>query len=431
MTDFNDELDAAGAPPDPERDGVIFLPLSSIRSKTVKWLWPGWLARGKLHVLAGAPGTGKTTLSLALAATLTSGGRWPDGSRATAGRVLMWSGEDDAGDTIAPRLRAAGADESRFVLIAGRTRNGKRQAFDPAHDLPALAVAAARLGDVAMLIVDPLVAALGDADSHRNAETRNALAPLVELGQQFDAAVIGITHHSKGTAGRDPVERVTGSIAFGALARIVLSAAKREEVEPGQASRMLVRSKSNIGPDGGGFGYDLVMRTGDDGIAASTVTWGAEIEGSARALLAVADAQGEGPGRPDNERQESIDWLRDALASAPKPAKEIKSESRAAGLSWATVRRAKDDLRVISYRESTGNTGGGTWMWRLPVSQGAHNPIHRNCEHLANHHQATEKKGEILSQDAHDLQGAHYSEEENVEHLAPVYQPTGREKGAI
>ncbi len=348
--------------------GVQLCELRNVKSEPIRWLWPGWLARGKLHILAGAPGTGKTTLALSLAATLSRAGSWPDGNAAPGGNVLVWSGEDDVADTLAPRLRAAGADERRLFFIQSMIDGGRTVAFDPARHMIALGDAAARIGDVAMLIVDPLVAAIGSADSHKNAETRNALAPLVALGQELDAAVLGISHHSKGTQGRDPVERVTGSIAFGALARIVMSAAKVENPQPGQARRMLVRSKSNIGPDGGGFGYDLVMVEAS-GIETSQVWWGSEIEGSARELLGIADAPSNGPGRPDDAKSDAKEWLLEMLADGAVEVRELKTEATAAGMSWRTIERAKAELKIERSRKSVGNQGEGAWLWNLPYPQ--------------------------------------------------------------
>ena len=96
-------------------------------------------------------------------------------------------------------------------------------------------------------------------DSHKNTETRRALQPLVELAASANAALLGITHFSKGTAGREPIERITGSIAFGALARVVMVAGKEAEKEDDDTPprRFLARAKSNIGPDEGGFAYEL------------------------------------------------------------------------------------------------------------------------------------------------------------------------------
>lgn len=86
---------------------------STLELATVRWLWPGWLARGKLHILAGAPGTGKTTITMSLAAAVSAGGYYPSKERATPGKVLIWSAEDDKRDTLLPRLVAAGADRTK------------------------------------------------------------------------------------------------------------------------------------------------------------------------------------------------------------------------------------------------------------------------------------------------------------------------------
>lgn len=113
---------------------------STINPLAIKWLWPQWIASGKLTILAGAGGTGKTTVALNLAATLTNGGEWPDGANCTQeGNVLIWSSEDDAADTLIPRLIAAGADMNKVHIIEGRVGpKGQLESFDPATDLDAL-----------------------------------------------------------------------------------------------------------------------------------------------------------------------------------------------------------------------------------------------------------------------------------------------------
>lgn len=120
-----------------------------------------------------------------------------------------------------------------------------------------LAEDANRIGGVRLLIVDPVVSAVA-GDSHKNTEVRTAMQPLVDLASHLGAAVVGITHHSKGTVGRDPTERVTDSIAFTAVVRVVLLAAKVKD-DQGNDKRILVRSKSNIGPDDGGFEYCIEL----------------------------------------------------------------------------------------------------------------------------------------------------------------------------
>ncbi len=333
---------------------------ADVECRPVSWLWPGWLARGKLHILAGAPGTGKTTIALALAAVVTRGGHWPDGKYSPAGNVLLWSGEDSAADTLVPRLKAAGADLARVLIVGDVPEDGDTRPFDPATDVPALEHEARKLGGIALLIADPVVSAV-TGDSHKNTEVRRALQPLVNLAERIGAAVLGITHFSKGSAGRDPLERVTGSIAFGALARVVMVTAK-QPLEGGEGvKRLLARAKSNIGPDGGGFGYDLeqtAIQTAHGSMEASAVKWGDALKGSARELLDVAEAtEGEG----NSESRDAADWLREFLAKAPAPANEVRRAASESGFSWRTIQRAMRKAGVESARTGFGQPA----LWSL------------------------------------------------------------------
>jgi putative DNA primase/helicase len=338
---------------------------ANVKPEPVSWLWNGWLARGKLHILAGRPGCGKTTLALALAATATIAGRWPDGTRCLhAGDVVIWSGEDDPADTLVPRLLASGADLRLVHFVGDVTGADGARPFDPARDMPRLMAELERIKP-AMMVVDPIVSAVA-ADSHKNGEVRRALQPLVDLAARVGCALVGISHLSKGTTGRDPSERVTGSIAFSALARVVLLAAKRENPEPGEAPRLLVRSKSNIGDDSGGVGYDLEQVEAAPGVFASRVLWAGAIDGNARELLAQAEAAPDA-GDPDGALGDAVAFLRALLSDGPLTANEIKRDADSAGYSWRTIHRAADRLSVEKRKE--GGTFGGrgaVWRWYLP-----------------------------------------------------------------
>lgn len=340
---------------------VSLLRASDVTLEPIDWLWNGWLAAGKMHVLGGAPGTGKTTIAMSLASTLTTGGRWPDGTQSIAGNVVIWSGEDDPKDTLTPRLELSGADRSRVYFVADIREGSERRAFDPARDVEPLRRKLVEIGGVRLLIVDPVVSAIA-GDSHKNAEVRRGLQPLADLAASMRCALLGITHFSKGTGGRDPVERLTGSLAFAALARVVLVAAKhQEEGDDGRTVRLFCRAKSNIGPDDGGFEYDLhqaELKT-HPGIFASSVLWGEPVEGAARELLATADAtgdDGEGGTLADAKR-----FLGDLLADGPMRAGEVFKAADQAGYSKRSIQRAANALKVKRHKD--GMKGG--WTWRL------------------------------------------------------------------
>ena len=291
-----------------------------------------------LTIMGGAPGCGKTTIALSLAATVTRGGAWPDGSRCTeAGDVVVWSGED-ANAVTAARLVAAGADMRRVHFIDGIS-GSEGEAFDPGRDMPLLESTAEGLPAARLLILDPIVSAVA-GDSHQGAVVRRALQPVVTLGQRLSCAVLGITHFSKGTIGRDPVERVTGSIAFAALARLVLVAAKvkAEAGDDGESRRVLMRAKSNIGPDDGGFAYELERVEVAPEVEGQRVRWLEALQGTARELLTDAEAgpEGDDEGGPGD----CAEWLRECLSAGPMPMRDVKRAADESGYAWRTVQRA-------------------------------------------------------------------------------------------
>lgn len=343
---------------DPNAPRVRVICAAKINPEPIDWLWPGYLARKKMHILAGTAGTGKTTIALALAATVSTAGRWPDGFRSTAGNVVMWSGEDDPADTLIPRLMAMGADLSRIHFVGDVSDPRGIRAFDPASDVDLLAFELARIDNAALLVVDPIVSAIA-LDSHKNSEVRRGLQPLVDLAAKHGCALIGITHYTKGTTGRDPLERVTGSLAFGALARVVLGTAKPTTEG---ARRRLVRAKSNIGPDGGGFEYELQQVDLPDrpGLNASKLLWCSGINGTARDLLAEVETT---PEPPHPSQEAAQDFLRAVLADGPVLSTRVQAEAREAGHAWATVRLAQKAMGVVAMKE---RKPAGKWIWSLP-----------------------------------------------------------------
>lgn len=346
---------------------VELIRASTINPEPVTWLWRDWLAAGKLHVLGGAPGTGKTTIALDFAAVISSGRCWPDGSPARCGNVVIWSGEDDPKDTLIPRLLQAGANMDSIFFIAGVQEGKKNRSFDPAIDMEPLLKKLEEIGNVRLLIVDPIVSVV-TGDSHKNAEVRRSLQPLVDLAGRLGCALVGITHFSKATHGRNPVERLTGSLAFGALARVVLVVAKLpKEDDEDEMTWLLMRAKSNIGPDEGGFVYQLQQNelANHPGVCGSFIKWKQFVEGSARDWLASAEKTNEG--KCQGALEKAIQFLSELLMNGPLPQADIEAQYLHAGHSHSTMRRAKSNLGIQSVKAG-GYFGSEDqqWLWTLP-----------------------------------------------------------------
>jgi putative DNA primase/helicase len=335
---------------------VALLQGANIEAKPIEWLWDGFLPRGKLTLLAGAGGTGKSTIAFSMAATITTGGVWPDGERcAVPGNVLIWSSEDDPADTIKPRLMAVGADANRYGVITGTIdENNQRDAFDPARDMDSLRDAIAQIGGIALLVIDPIVTAV-TGDMHRANDVRRSLQIIVDFAAEQNCAVLGITHFAKGTAGTNAADRVIGSQAFAALARMVLVTEKDKDSN----RRVFTRAKSNNSVDTGGFNYTIEQVTVGSRIITTRVVWGGWMEGSSLDILATV----EGDERDDSsQRGRAKKFLIGALAHGPASSKELLEHARETlNISPDTLRRAKDDLGIGARK-----AGLGGWTWEMP-----------------------------------------------------------------
>lgn len=347
MISFNESTQAL------QNGDIIMQTADTIDVRPIEWLWKGWLAKGKLHILAGAPGTGKTTITMSLAAIVSASLEWPDGKQASGGDVLIWSGEDDPADTLVPRLQEMGADLSRVHFISGVHDDRGSRSFDPAEDIKRLAVNIQERRP-ALLIVDPIVSAVS-GDSHKNTETRRGLQPLVDMAKEANLAVLGITHFSKGTSGRDPVERITGSLAFGALARVVFVAAKISDENGG--GRIFCIAKNNIGKDSGGFKYNLETRVFMEDGETTAVTWGDILTQDARQLLSESE-------RPATEENSAVaqacTFLEELLGGQKMHATSIYDHAKQAGYSRSSITRAKTRLGIKPSKEDQ------KWYWALP-----------------------------------------------------------------
>ena len=249
--------------------------LSEVTPEPVEWLWPGRLPVGKVVVLDGDPGVGKSTLALDLAARVTTGSPMPDGHRlSSAGGAIILSAEDGAADTIAPRMAAAGGDSSRVGLLQGcwepaedsRADNRMLRPIILPRDLPALA-GAIRSYSARLVIVDVLMAYLdGRTDSYRDQDVRSALAPLIRLAEDTGACIVLIRHLSK-SGGTHAVYRGGGSIGIVGAARVGLLVAP----DPDDSDRrILAVTKCNVAKMAPAMAYRLI---GDGAHGCARVRW--------------------------------------------------------------------------------------------------------------------------------------------------------------
>jgi hypothetical protein len=325
--------------------------LSTVEAEQVEWIWPGRIARRKYTLLAGEPGLGKTYLMTDAVARISTGRSWPDGAPAPCGCALYLTAEDGISDTLRPRLDALGGDPARVaVLEAIREPDGSRSALSLVRDLDMLAAAIRQVQPV-LIVIDPITGYLGKVDTHRDAEVRAALAPVVDLIEQTDCALVAIGHLSK-DAQRAALHRPGGSIAFVAAARLVLGLA----ADPQDAERrLLVPLKSNICRPAPTLAY----RISDHGL-----TWEAD---------AVSDVDPEAIFRPASpmDREERTDAeavIRDLLDDAeawPMDAKDALAAGQAHGIHERTMQRTAQRLGIRISRQGFGR--GGRWVWHRPI----------------------------------------------------------------
>ncbi|WP_114972240.1 AAA family ATPase [Rhodoferax ferrireducens] len=359
-------------------NGVQLLPAATIQPLNINWTWHGWIAAGKFHLLVGAPGTGKTTLAMQIIATISNGGfgqyLWPDQSPTPGGNVIIWSGEDGIQDTIVPRLIAAGANLSKVHIIHGTVEHGRSRAFDFINDLEKLKKKIEEIGGVVIIVIDSIVQIVA-GDSNKNSDVRQALAPLIELGEKHQCAILGITHVNKNSNGKAPLDRVTGSLAYGAAARIVLFTTKiqsgADDDAPGRC--VLVRAKSNIGRDDGGFEYQIQsasFQSQGQTFHSSKVVWNeTPLQGSAKDIIRFAETGGVTESSPAVDVAER--FLLEQLAGGGLPFPAIEQLAKAAGVSMSAIKRAKSTLGIRSEKRCGSGQANPPNVWFLPETSNA------------------------------------------------------------
>ncbi|MET4841927.1 AAA family ATPase [Bradyrhizobium japonicum] len=349
---------------------------SDLEPEKLVWVWPGRIPEGKLVLLGGPPGLGKSQLTAFMAATVSNGGHWPCGEGSTLpGDVIFMSAEDGVQDTIIPRLMAAGANRDRVHIVSAATKpdGTGRKTFSLKTDVDLLEEMAKKIGTVRLIIVDPISAYMGGSDGNGNVETREVLEPLADMANRLRIAVVAVTHLNKGGGGgnQSALNRFAGSIAFVAAARAAFAVIEDPEDDE---RRFLLQAKNNLGKKCKGLAFRLEQRmVGDEVMSSNVMFEGEHVSESIDEALTASENRGAKKGRWGGGKEDVIRFLQDVLSAGPVDVLEVERQARAAALleddkrlnKSKVFRDARDALGVSSSREGFGP--GSRFVLALPA----------------------------------------------------------------
>ena len=307
----------------------------SVEAKKVSWLWYPYIPAGKITIVQGDPGEGKTTMMLQLAAMMTSGRSIPDGKESVRPQNVIFQGsEDGLADTIKPRLESAGADCSKVAFISSKDRLylGDRR-FEQAI----------RASNARLMIIDPMQAFLrGTTELQQAGKLRETFADLSNMAEDTGCAVVMIGHMNKNSSGKS-IYRGLGSIDFVAAARSVLMVS-RDMDEP--TIRIITPVKTSLAPEGSAYAFRLDPESGFE--------WIGPYESEEKTSLHSIYAGG--------KLQQAKKTLA-ALLMEDQPSTVVLTQAKEIGISKRTLESAKKELGVESYRS------GNSWYWHLPKGE--------------------------------------------------------------
>jgi len=332
--------------------GIVLQCFKDVESKPLRWLWYGRIPLNKLILFSGDPDQGKSLVTLDVISRMTRAAAFPDGAPCEQGSAIILSAEDDAEDTLRPRLDAAGADVSRVYLlqmVRVRLTNGElvEKEFSLDTDLLALEKALDEHPDVRLIVIDPISSYLGAIDAHKNSEVRRILTPLTKMAARRGVTIIALNHLRK--ADGPAIHRSIDSVAFVAAARAVWDFAQDPDDED---RHFMVVAKGNLGKKGHGLAYRVTGQIGSP-----YLEWD-----STPVTMSANDALGGTAGQESSERREATGFLEETLGGGPRPVKEVKGEARRAGITEHTLVRARYRLGVKARKQGF----GGGWEWVLP-----------------------------------------------------------------
>ena len=309
---------------------LYMIQMSAIEPEDVEWLWFPYIPLGKLTIIQGDPGEGKTSLALAVASAISTGRPLYDGCpRGSPANVIFQTAEDGLADTIRPRLDKTGADSSRIFVI---DESQKCLSLSDKRIEEAIKRVRARL-----LILDPIQAYLGsDVDMNRANETRQLLKMLAQTAEHTNCSVVMIAHLGKRT--QNAIRRSIGSMDFPAAARSVLFVGHSSD------ERIIAQAKNSLAEKGPSLTFTL-----DDGFRITGTS-----DKTADDLNQSSDA-----GTTMTKTETAVQKLRELLADGPMESRKIFEQFKAMRIGQRTVEEAKKIINARAYKEKN------SWYWQL------------------------------------------------------------------
>ncbi len=377
--------------------GPVLTCMADVDPRPVSWLWPSRIPLGRITLLVGRPGEGKSFLTIDAVSRVSTGTPWPDGSECPKGSVILISAEDDPADTIRPRLDAHYADVRRVHLLSAVRRADDKGTYErliTLADVDAIETALARMPDCKLIIVDPIGSFLGgQTDAHRDNEVRGVLAPIAVLAEKFGPAVLVVAHRRK-SAGSIADDLALGSRAFTGIARAVWHLTRDPE---NKSRRLMLPGKNNLAREGDGLAFSIIGDPPHIAWERDPVTMTAD-----DALAVENQSREQKPGPEADSLNTATKWLRATLASGPRLTKELFDEwKNGQGGSKRTLDRAKQLLRAEAYRPEV----PGPWWWRLATNI-ATTPDSGERGDLGNLGKLAENTGDLAIPDANEAKDA-------------------------
>src|SRR6516165_9660917 len=293
---------------------------------------------------------GKGQIAAFIAAAVTAGVELPcDEGTAQQGNVIWFNAEDGARDTVLPRAVAAGADPKRIFFVNGARVGGVEKMFSLVTDLQLLRAKIKEIGNVVLVIIDPVSAYLGvgKVDGRSATDVRGVLTPLKDMAEELHIAVIGISHFNKKDDIKSALLRVSDSIAYVAAARHVYAVLDDPE---DKNNKLFVKAKNNLARDTKalryGMGVKIVGRDQKLGvdIDAPYIMWHPQhVEITANEAMQAAGNR--------TAKREAKEFLLERLEAGPVNSDDLIEEAKQEGIAEKTLRRAKKDLGIKSRKE--------------------------------------------------------------------------------